>query len=190
MTEALWLTAGITIGFLLVQPRMRTMRELAQTDTLTGVYNRALLNKTLGRLLGGAARRKEELSILMVDLNDFKQVNDQYGHQFGDLVLRKSAMEMVKVLRRSDFIFRYGGDEFMIILPGTSSTGGKLVTRKIQSKLGRLKLSVPGGRYQSVSAAIGVATYPQDAKNDRDLISRADQASYEAKSGRRTTATL
>lgn len=182
MIEVLWLTAGMLVGIMLSQRRVSRIREEAQTDTLTGLYNRALIDKTLGRLMAGAERNKKDLSILMIDLNHFKEANDRFGHQFGDEVLKATSSEMVKVLRKSDFICRYGGDEFMIILPDTSKRGAKKVAEKLRSRLYKLSITTPKGtQFEDIGASIGVASYPEHAQIDLDLIKRADDAVYAAK---------
>ncbi len=112
--------AGALIGMGIAQYRINQIKSSAATDTLTGLYNRAFLDKTLGRLLAGARRDKQSLSVMMIDLNHFKEANDRFGHPFGDQVLKAAAEAMVASLRQSDFIFRYGGDEFLIILPHTT----------------------------------------------------------------------
>lgn len=182
MTEALWLIFGLILGVVLSHRRMSQVREQAQTDTLTGLYNRALLDKTLGRLMAAAERDKKSLSILMIDLNHFKEANDRFGHQFGDEVLKATSAEMVKALRKSDFICRYGGDEFMIILPEASRAGAKKVAEKLRDRLDRISLTTPkGSQFEDIGASIGVATYPEHAKVDIELIKRADEAVYAAK---------
>lgn len=183
MTEdLLFLIAGVLIGLSLSYFRLRKVQEDASTDTLTGLYNRSVLDKTLGRLFAAAVRDKKSLSVLMVDMNHFKEANDRFGHPFGDLVLREAAQAMVASLRDSDFIFRYGGDEFMLILPATSDVGALRVAKKIKLKLDEISLPTPkGGLFQDIEASIGIASYPNIAQDELSLIKAADRAVYEAK---------
>src|SRR5581483_9322287 len=183
--QFLWLGLGFGLGLLASFRQVRHVHEAAATDTLTGLYNRVFLDKTLGRLLASAKRNKHSLAILMIDLNHFKEANDRFGHPFGDQVLKATAQAMVSSIRDSDFIFRYGGDEFLIILPGTSSVGAKRVARKIKSKLDELSLETPKGTtFEDVGASIGIAAYPEHAEVDSVLIKAADEAVYIAKDRR------
>ncbi len=173
---------GLALGLVISQIRVRGAHELAATDTLTGLYNRAWMDKTLGRLFAQAVRGKTSLSIMMIDLNHFKEANDRFGHQFGDEVLKSVAESMVTTVRKSDFIFRYGGDEFLVILPGTGAEGALKVGKKILHHLDNLKLTTPrGSEFEDVGASIGIATYPDHAEADLDLLKKADQAVYQAK---------
>lgn len=184
-TQLAWFSIGFMIGLLVSYRQIRTIHQEAQTDTLTGLYNRSLLEKTLGRLLAAAKRNKKSLSILMIDLNHFKEANDRFGHQFGDEVLKAASQAMVASLRASDFIFRYGGDEFFVVLPDTSSTGANRVAKKIMSKLTAIQLTTPKGtQFEDVGASIGVSTYPEHAEVDTVLIKAADDAVYVAKDRR------
>lgn len=186
MIELIFLLAGLILGLLFSHYRIRKVTESASTDTLTGLYNRALLDKMLGRLHSAAVRDKRSLSILMIDLNHFKEANDRFGHQFGDQVLKSSAGAMVSSLRGADFIFRYGGDEFIVILPGTSSVGALRVAKKIKSKLEEITLATPNGRlFQDVEASIGIASFPEITGDEIALLKAADEAVYLAKDTKR-----
>jgi diguanylate cyclase (GGDEF)-like protein len=167
---------------LLSYSRISKVSRQASTDTLTGLYNRSLLEKTLGRLLALSKRDNKPLSILMLDLNKFKDVNDRFGHGFGDEVLRQSARAIAESIRKSDFIFRYGGDEFLLILPETGSTGAVKTAHKIRENMGRISLKAPrGGNYDGVDSSIGVASFPEVAKDEKDLLTSSDKALYLAK---------
>jgi diguanylate cyclase len=182
VTEAFYLLVGLGLGLLISYRRVRAVTKEASTDTLTGLYNRSLLDKTLGRLLALSERDKRPLSILMVDLNEFKEANDRYGHQFGDEVLRQAAQAMVRAIRKSDFIFRYGGDEFLLILPETTADGAEKTAQKVKSNLIKSSLTTPsGGKYEGIQASVGIATYPKHALSDQALIKAADGAVYQAK---------
>lgn len=173
---------GLGLGVLISYSRVRNAFRQASTDTLTGLYNRALLEKTLGRLLALSKRDNKPLSVLMLDLNNFKSVNDHFGHSFGDEVLRQSAQAMAKSIRKSDFIFRYGGDEFLLILPETSSAGAAKTALKIRENMGRISLEAPrGGKHEGIDSSIGVASFPDTAKDEKGLLASSDKALYRAK---------
>lgn len=173
------------IGVLISYPWIRRVRETASTDTLTGLYNRALFDKMLGRLYAAAVRDKKPLSVLMIDMNHFKEANDRFGHPFGDQVLKAASQAMVASLRASDFIFRYGGDEFLVILPGTAQAGALRVAQKIKGKLDKISLVTPkGSRFENIGASIGVACFPDVAGDETALLRAADRAVYQAKDKR------
>lgn len=178
----LFLLVGATIGVVLTYPRLRQANKTAATDTLTGLYNRSVLDKTLGRLFAAAVREKKPIAVLMIDLNHFKEANDRFGHHFGDLVLKEASQAMVASLRDSDFIFRYGGDEFMLILPNTSEVGASRVAKKIKLKLDEISLTTPKGNvFQDIEASIGIACYPEISGDELTLLKAADRAVYLAK---------
>lgn len=180
--DILTFSFGFAVGIVVSGFQVRKVQHEAATDTLTGLYNRALLSKTLGRLLAAAKRDKKSLTILMIDMNHFKEANDRFGHQFGDLVLKTAAEAMVKNLRAADFIFRYGGDEFLIILPSTTEKGAETVAKKIKGDLDKISLQTPRGTaFEDVGASIGIASYPTHAEVDHILIKAADDAVYLAK---------
>jgi diguanylate cyclase (GGDEF)-like protein len=114
----------------------------------------------------------------MLDCNNFKYINDTYGHKTGDKVLRNIAGVLVKSTRTSDIVVRYGGDEFMILAPFTDEMGTKIVLRRIEERLEKLsqKLGV------EISLSVGTAIYPIDGKNIELLIQHADEKMYQAKS--------
>lgn len=181
----LFLLAGAAIGAVLTYPRLRRANKTAATDTLTGLYNRSVLDKTLGRLYASAVREKKAMAVLMIDMNHFKEANDRFGHHFGDLVLKEASAAMVGSLRDSDFIFRYGGDEFMLILPSTSEVGALRVAKKIKVKLDEISLTTPKGSvFQDIEASIGIACYPDVAGDELTLVKAADQAVFLAKDKR------
>lgn len=178
----LFLLVGTSLGVVLTYPRLRHAKKTAATDTLTGLYNRSVLDKTLGRLFAAAVREKKSISVLMIDMNHFKEANDRFGHHFGDLVLKEASTAMVGSLRDSDFIFRYGGDEFMLILPNTSEAGALRVAKKIKVKLDEVSLTTPKGSvFQDIEASIGIACYPDIKGDELSLVKAADQAVFLAK---------
>ena len=162
----------------------RTHREIshrAVTDGLTGLYNRRSFDDILNREFQRAERHGREFSLALVDVNDFKQYNDRYGHQAGDAALAALGAAIRKSLRTSDYAARYGGDEMVIILPETGlERAYQLFAKRIQHAMER-EFCSPAGDRVSLGVTIGIASYPQDGTAARDLVRAADQALLEAK---------
>jgi len=151
----------------------------AMHDALTGLPNRALFYDRLDLAMRVADRQQKPLSILMMDLDRFKEINDTLGHHIGDEVLYEVARRLEKVLRSSDTISRFGGDEFVVLLPSTSVHQALDVITKIR---GALDLDVAVDPHVlNIEASIGLATYPVDGNDAHTLIKRADVAMYSAK---------
>ena len=151
----------------------------AQTDPLTGLGHHGAFQETLAKNFAQDA----SLSVLMIDLDDFKAYNDRYGHQAGDRLLRRIAEGLRSGVRTSDMVFRYGGDEFAVVLPGTDAVGAEIVAGKVLAGLAAIP-SVPGRQRRTatpVRASIGVASHPGDARDPHDLVAVADTALYVAK---------
>ncbi|MGZ6269700.1 MAG: diguanylate cyclase, partial [Candidatus Limnocylindrales bacterium] len=156
-------------------------RTLADRDQLTGFYNHRYLHERLGEEIVRAQRSRRSLALLMVDLDDFKLVNDTFGHLFGDRVLAWTADVIRSALRASDVATRYGGDEFAILLPETNEAEAAVVAdRVVEALLGR-PYEVEGRRPLPIGASIGAAVFPADGRTAQDLIARADAALYRVK---------
>jgi diguanylate cyclase (GGDEF)-like protein len=151
----------------------------AQTDGLTGLYNHAFLVQALRRELQRARRHARAAALVMLDLDDFKRVNDTRGHPVGDRVLVTVATLVRGCLREIDTAARYGGEEFALLLPETSRAGAVVVAERIRDKAERHFARRRGGPRVTLSG--GVATFPDDASDAEGLIRRADQALYRAK---------
>jgi len=156
-------------------------RRLADRDPLTGFYNHRYLHERLGEEVVRAQRTRHPLSVVMLDLDDFKLVNDTFGHLFGDRVLVHVADRIRAALRASDVPARYGGDEFAVILPETDAEAGRRVVERITAALCDSPYRVDGRLPVSVSASIGLATHPADGRTATDLIAAADRGLYAAK---------
>jgi len=156
------------------------MQQQAYFDHLTGVYNRNYFMHQLRHDIMQAERVKEKLTVLFLDIDGFKAVNDNYGHSIGDLLLQHVATRLKASVRRSDTVARFGGDEFAVILTNTHQrTDGLGVAEKI-----RQALLVPfelDGNMVSISASIGCSLYPEDSGDPQALIDMADRAMYQVK---------
>ena len=163
-----------------------TLYELATLDGLTRIYQRRYFEAMAELEWKRVIRHRHALSILMVDLDHFKSVNDTYGHDKGDLVLRKTAQILKSACREEDIVARYGGEEFVILLPETDVEGTRAVTQRIHDEMRKLYV-LPD---RSITLSIGVASYPSsEARDVYTLIKYADQALYQAKkAGRNHTA--
>ena len=156
-------------------------RALADRDPLTGFYNHRYLHERLGEEILRATRARAPLSVLMIDLDDFKLVNDTLGHLFGDEVLRWAAEQIRSALRGSDVAARYGGDEFAILLPDTPADGARRVGERIVEALLDHPYHAEGRGPIAVSASVGVASFPADGLAAQALIAGADAALYRVK---------
>lgn len=153
--------------------------ERAATDALTGLLNRYGLEHILSREQAEARRYSRSLSCLLIDLDKFKIVNDTYGHATGDVALRQLAEVLKEVVRRSDMIFRYGGEEFLVLLPETDMDGAIALAEKIRTETAS-RLFGQGARSFHLTLSAGASTLRADESGD-EMISRADIALYHAK---------
>ncbi len=157
------------------------LKHQALHDDLTGLPNRALFGDRVEHAILASARTDEPLALLVLDLDDFKQVNDTLGHHLGDVLLKLVAARLVTSLRDADTVARLGGDEFGVLLPGgTDLAGAASVAWKIQKALGR-PFAVGSNHTVDVRASIGIALVPDHGDNIDDLLRRADLAMYDAK---------
>jgi len=158
----------------------RTVEQQALVDSLTGLANRRLCSAALEKELARAQRFKEPLTLVLADIDDFKLINDRWGHPTGDDVLRAFADRMRESVRGIDLAGRWGGEEFALLLPGTDLEGGRRLAERIRAELGTQQLTAPDGEPIPVSASFGVASFPA-AANPKELVAAADVALYEAK---------
>ncbi len=152
------------------------------TDALTGIANRRALNGRLTREFEIARSSGTSLSVLMIDLDGFKPINDTHGHALGDEVLRTVANALRKGIRPRDLVARYGGDEFAVVLPGSGARAAVFVAERLRQAIGKLSVRAPGGDNVSVTSSFGVAEYhPLVHVGPEALLAEADRALYEAK---------
>lgn len=169
--------------------RAARLQELAITDPTTGSYNRRSLLPRLDEEIERATRRDEPLSVLLLDLDHFKEVNDRYGHAVGDEVLRAFADEVRDCVRSIDVLVRRGGEEFVLVMPGTAVELAEMVAERIRARLDEHPLRVRGGASIRQTVSIGVATWDCEESAEA-LEERADQAMYDAKRAGRDRVSL
>jgi diguanylate cyclase (GGDEF)-like protein/PAS domain S-box-containing protein/putative nucleotidyltransferase with HDIG domain len=153
---------------------------LAVTDGLTGLRNRRFFDELLSLECERSARYRSELSLIVVDLDRFKQINDRHGHHAGDVVLCEVARRLDETTRSSDVVVRHGGEEFAIVLAGTPATEARETAERVRLAIGRQRVAI-NGRAVPVTASLGVATMPWPAHSKDELLRRADRALYRAK---------
>lgn len=169
--------------FLLLQSNTekKQFAELSVKDGLTGVYNRRYFTMCLTSRLSNMKSSMERFSLLLMDLDDFKKYNDTKGHLAGDELLRKVSKVVKDSLRGGDLVFRYGGEEFVIMLDRADKKGAALVAERIRTLV---------NLYTPATVSIGVSTCPDDAAEDQGLIAKADGALYQAKANGKNQVTL
>jgi diguanylate cyclase (GGDEF)-like protein len=166
------------------------IRELADTDDLTGLANRRHASERLLEAGAHAARHGRALSVALLDVDHFKAVNDSHGHEAGDAVLCAVARACEGVLRESDLLSRWGGEEFLAVLPETDADAARGIAERLRGAVERLRIERPGGDARAVTVSAGVATWappgPSCERPDRDaLLRQADEALYRAKAAGR-----
>jgi diguanylate cyclase (GGDEF)-like protein len=157
------------------------VEEMALRDTLTGLYNRRYFQQILDYELNRSKRYRQPLSLVFLDIDHFKEINDRFGHSTGDQFLKQIAQKLSSLFRTTDLIARYAGDEFVAILPTTGQEGAMILATRVQQVLSEYQVMVRGRTLQ-VSVSIGVDTYEgSEGIGSVTLIDRADKAMYEAK---------
>lgn len=155
------------------------------TDALTGLHNRGYFDHQLGVEIERSRRSHGPLAMLFADLDHFKRVNDAHGHEVGDEVLRHVAALFVRHLRRIDYVFRWGGEEFALLLPGADVEEAQLTAERLRKTVAREPVRLRDGRQLDITLSVGVAVFPDHADGRGELVRRADQALYAAKAAGR-----
>ncbi len=153
---------------------------LAERDALTGLYNRHRFNEELSRMIAEAHRQSSRLALLFFDLDDFKYINDTFGHRAGDAMLIRVAGEVAGQVRRNELFSRLGGDEFAILVPDISDEMLRVLAERITRSIATVRFQFEGENLR-LTTSVGIAVYPDHADNPEDLIARADMAMYMAK---------
>lgn len=153
----------------------------ARTDVLSGLPNRRALDERLEDEINRARRYEYPLALMMIDLNGFKRVNDYFGHPIGDRVLQQIANCMRRSVRDSDFLARYGGDEFALLLPKTDTQTAKILARRLQAIVASNPIDVPGNEGTTVTISYGIAAFPKDGNSAGEVLASADRSLYNSK---------
>jgi len=166
----------------LLKEKEEELRHLATTDFLTQLYNRRYCIETGEKLFQLAKRKNRPMSVILFDIDDFKDVNDTYGHKVGDAVLVSLGIKLSRNSRISDIVCRFGGEEFLILLPDTSTKEALLIAEKLRTLITDIKIKTSSDAYVNVTVSMGIASI--DFMKDwsiEDIIKRADNALYIAK---------
>jgi len=164
--------------------RARVLRGYMERDGLTGLFDRAAIDRRLARELEVARRRSAPVSVALIDLDFFKQINDRSGHAFGDSVLRTLSLTLRNFLRVGDSVGRYGGEEFMVVLPDATADYAERVIDRIRDRFESLALGRTSGEFRGATFSAGVASFPT-LTSQATLVEAADAALYRAKEGGR-----
>ena len=180
--QLLWIVALVSENLLTRDYANEGLLRFAFTDYLTGLRSRGYFEQQLDLEFKRAERRRQKFSLLMIDIDFFKRLNDTFGHHVGDQMLRDVSSILVKDMREVDTVARYGGEEFVIILPETTESGAIYVAERLRRAVEQAKFfaSTPSS-VQHLTISIGLAVYDTDAQFKRDLIEFADAALYAAK---------
>jgi diguanylate cyclase (GGDEF)-like protein len=183
---ALTLALAAGLATRLGRPVARILGELArlsgqaQTDALTGIANRRALDERLDDEVDHARRLGTNVSFVIADIDDFKSINDRYGHQTGDAVLQAVARAFADAVRELDLVGRFGGEELAVVLPGTQLAGARRLAERIRNAVEALRITGPNGEMVAVTASFGAASFPTHGTIE-ELVSAADTSLYEAK---------
>ncbi len=154
---------------------------LSIRDPLTGLFNRRYQEKSLERHLKYAQEHQQVLSIIMSDIDYFKNFNDKWGHQAGDVILQEISKFLMQNIRQSDVACRYGGEELMLILPGTSLEEAKSLGEQLRLGIQNLSLEKPNQFLEKVTISLGIASFPEHGLSSLEITQSADAALYRAK---------
>jgi diguanylate cyclase (GGDEF)-like protein/PAS domain S-box-containing protein len=157
------------------------LREQSVRDHLTGLFNRRYLEETLERELQRAFRRKLPLGVIMLDVDDFKRFNDVYGHAAGDSILHRLGEMLLRQIRGEDIPARYGGDEFILVMPDASREVTRERADRIRENARQINIPYEGRPLENITLSLGVAVFPEDGSTSAAVLRAADQALYRAK---------
>ncbi len=167
----------------------KRITELSHTDDLTGILNMRAFNEILEKEIAGAARYSYPLSALMIDIDKLKVVNDRFGHTTGSALIKHVASLMNDGIREADILARYGGDEFVILMPHTDASRSVLVAERIRERIESSPLNIDGHPFPA-SVSIGIASYPENLVRPETLLEKADAALYQSKMSGRNRSTV
>ncbi len=165
------------------------LREVGNRDGLTQLFNRRYIEETLSKEFNRARRYAHPLTVILTDIDHFKQVNDTHGHLAGDEVLRIISRRLQNSLRDTDILGRYGGEEFLIVLPNTGTRGGKVLAERLRHAIESEPVAF-GDTHLSINVSLGITELREDSRDYEQLVGEADQALYQSKEGGRNQATV
>ena len=171
-----------SIGLALANLKLRIfLREQSIRDPLTGLFNRRYLEETLEREFHRALRLQRPVGVIMLDLDHFKRFNDTYGHEAGDILLRKLGSFLKQHLRGGDITCRYGGEEFALVLPEVSLENVRLRAEELREGIKHLNVEYNDKVLATLSMSLGIAMFPEHGATSQSVLNAADGALYEAK---------
>lgn len=177
--------AMLIVKYVIKSKDFELQYKLATTDGLTGLYNHRYFQEQMVNVLEHSKRYETEFSLIIIDIDFFKNFNDSFGHQCGDRVLREVAQVLKRNVRATDIVCRYGGEEMSIILPNIGHKDALFTAQKLCDMVANQSIRTNNDKIAKVTISLGVATYPQDAQTAQDMIKSADERLYKAKeSGR------
>ena len=171
----------ITQGIIRLLENNRHFEKMVSIDRLTQVHNRNYYESQLPLEMERAIRNRKSLTFLIMDIDDFKEVNDRYGHDVGDAILKLVAQAVKSHLRKIDLLFRYGGEEFIALLPGAGREDAERTAERIREVIAESEHTMEDGKEIKVTISIGGCVFPTDAQSEIDLLRRADNALYLSK---------
>jgi diguanylate cyclase (GGDEF)-like protein len=184
LAAATTLSEQLAIGISNINLR-EVLRRQSTVDELTGLYNRRYFDETLRRELFRAERMRASLAVVMIDLDHFKRMNDTYGHEAGDVVLRTVGRCLREGVRRSDIACRYGGEELVLVLPECDAAAARTCAETLRKAISALDLHHGDTTLPQVTASFGIALWPAHGEDAQALVQSADRALYAAKHGGR-----
>ena len=176
INSVVWLAINITER----KQLEKQLKELSEKDALTGAYNRRYFTQIFDKEFAIAQRYKNKLSVLLIDIDNFKEVNDTYGHNGGDAVLKRFVIFCEEILRESDLFSRYGGEEFIVMLASTPSLGAAIIAERIRANIEEMSVTY---KKQTIkfTISIGISLVLDTDTNSNAVLTRADSALYQAK---------
>src|ERR1700687_6134102 len=189
--QGLAIRAAAQIALSLASLQLREpLREQSIRDPLTRLFNRRFLEESFERELQLAGRKKQSIAVLFLDLDHFKRFNDTFGHDAGDIVLQSLADLFRNFFRATDICCRYGGEEFAIVMPESSSQDAAIRAEALRCEVKNLRLEYKKQTLGQLTLSVGVAAFPEHGSTSRDLLKIADQCLYESKARGRDVVTV
>jgi diguanylate cyclase (GGDEF)-like protein len=189
--KRLAIAASGQIGLSLASLQLReSLRDQSIRDPLTGLFNRRFMEEFLERELQRARRKKCSLAVVYMDVDHFKKVNDKFGHDAGDAVLRSLAKLLLSLFRGEDVVCRYGGEEFAVILPESTAREAAKRSEELRAAAKSLRVPYQGQLLDEISVSLGVSAFPEHAENREELLRVADACLYRSKSDGRDRVTV